>query len=170
MSAAPRYAESLATAIVRSLLAQPPPGMPTRVVIRWFEGPSYLTIHALGTDEEGSVSPDDAWYPLEWPNEPREIDRVDAILQDEDVAAAAAALESELGDDGWAWGEAQPQPLVAAAALVCERLRSEGVPLPDHFAVGVCHFEGWGAANSVPRANPQAVVELLRQRGLEPAE
>jgi hypothetical protein len=45
-----------------------------------------------------------------------------------------------------------------------------GCPLPDHFAVGVCHFEGWGAAESVPRANPTAVAALLRQRELEPRE
>lgn len=155
--------------MVASLRADPPPGMPARVVIRWFEGPDYLTIHALGTEEERDVPADDAWYPLEWPNEPREIERVDAIFENEAVAAAAASLAAELEED-WFGSETQPEPLVAAAAMVREQLQDAGVALPDHFAVGVCHFEGWGAEDSVPRANPEAVVELLRQRGLEPSD
>jgi hypothetical protein len=54
--------------------------------------------------------------------------------------------------------------------MLRRRLQDEGVALPDHFAVGVCHFEGWGAEASVPRANPAAVVELLRRRRLEPSD
>ena len=169
MSTADRYAESLAAAIVASLRADPPPGMPARLLIRWFEGPDYLTIHALGTEEEGELPADDAWYPLEWPNEPREIERVDAIMEDEGVATAAAALAAELEDGAWPW-TTQPEPLVMAAAKVRAHLQDAGIALPDHFAVGVSHFEGWGAEESVPRANPEAVVELLRQRGLEPGE
>jgi hypothetical protein len=139
-------------------------------VIGWFEGPDYLTIHALGSEEEEAKVPaDDAWYPLEWPNEPREIERATAILEDDAVASAAAALLTELEDDSWSWDE-QPQPLVAAAGMLRERLQDEGVALPDHVAAGVCHFEGWGAEESVPRANPDAVVDLLRRRGVEPID
>jgi hypothetical protein len=87
-----RYAAALAAAVVASLRTNPPPGVPVRVVIRWFEGPDYLTIHALGSDEEAEVPADDAWYPLEWPNEPREIERATAILEDDAVATTAAAL------------------------------------------------------------------------------
>lgn len=166
---AQRYAAALATAIVASLRTDPPPGVPVRVVIRWFEGPDYLTIHALGSEEEAEVPADDAWYPLEWMNEPREIERATAILADAEVASAAAALAAELEEGSWSWEE-QPEPLVAAAAMLRERLQNEGVALPDHFAVGVCHFEGWGAEESVPRANPGAVVDLLRRRRLAPTE
>lgn len=164
-----RYAAALATAVVASLRTNPPPWVPGRVVIRWFEGPDYLTIHALGSEEEAEVAADDAWYPLEWPNEPREIERATAILQDDAVASAAAALAAELEEGSWPWDK-QPEPLVAAAGMLRARLEDEGVALPDHFAVGVCHFEGWGAEESVPLANPDAVVDLLRRRRLDPSD
>jgi hypothetical protein len=170
VSVSSEYAEALARGIVASLRAAPPAGVPVRVVIRWFEGPDYLTIHALGTDEENDVPADDAWYPLEWPNEPREIERVDSILEEPQLAAAAVALKGELDDEQWEWEDAQPEALVKAAARVRDLVEEAGVGVAAHFTVGVCHFEGWGNANSVPRANPHAVVELLRERGLDPAE
>ncbi|MEO6350862.1 MAG: hypothetical protein ABIP53_09435, partial [Candidatus Limnocylindrales bacterium] len=120
MTASLRYAEELAWAIVASMRRDPPPGLPARVVIRWFEGPDYLTVHVLGTAEEGKVALDDAWYPLEWPNEPREIRRADAIVDEPNVAAAALDLKDELEDESWPWGGAQPEPLVNAAARTRE--------------------------------------------------
>jgi len=170
MSASSRYAEELALAIVASMRADPPPGLPARVVIRWFEGPDYLTIHVLGTDEEGAVALDDAWYPLEWPNEPREIQRVDAMFEDPNLAAAASDLAAALEDESWPWGDAQPEPLVEAAAKIRELIQEGGIAVAEHFAVGVCHFEGWGNDDSVPRANPRDVVDLLRERGHDPGE
>ena len=167
MVAADRYAELLADEIVASVQADPPPGLLARVVIRWFEGPGYLTIHALGTDEEAAVAAEDAWHPLEWPNRDREIGRVDAIVAQPDLAAAAAGLADELDGGSWPWDE-QPEPLIAAAAGIAERLRDAGVTVADHFAVGVCHFEGWGSEESVPRINPDHVVDVLRQRGVQP--
>ena len=108
------YAHALAAAIVASLQRDPVEGKLARLVIRWFEGPDYLTIHALGTDDEPNVSNEDAWYPLEWPNEEREITRVDGVMQDESLARSVERLTAELGDGGWEW-DAQPEPLIAAA-------------------------------------------------------
>jgi len=51
------YAEVLAAAIVASLRVDPPPGSPARVVIRWFEGPDYLTVHALGPTRRPTCPP-----------------------------------------------------------------------------------------------------------------
>lgn len=82
---------------------------------------------------------------------------------------APAALAAELEEGSWSWDK-QPEPLVAAAGMLRARLEDEGVALPDHFAVGVCHFEGWGAEESVPLANPDAVVDLLRRRRLDPSD
>lgn len=167
MVPADRYAELLGQAIAASVETDPPPGLLARVVIRWFEGPRYLTIHALGTDEEPAVAADDAWHPLEWPNTDREIDRVDAVFAQPGLAAAAEALADELDGGAWPWDE-QPEPLVAAAARIPALLHDAGVTVADHFAVGVCHFEGWGNEESVPRINPDHVVDVLRQRGVEP--
>lgn len=169
MVAADRYAELLADGIAASVRADPPPGRLARVVIRWFEGPDYLTVHALGTDEESAVADDDAWYPLEWPNESREIGRVDAIFAQPDLAAAAEALADELDDGAWPW-DRQPEPLLAAATRLPAILRDAGMSVAEHFAVGVCHFEGWGNEESVPRINSAHVVDVLRQRGLEPRD
>jgi hypothetical protein len=163
-----RYSEALAEAIVASLRSNPPSGLPARLVIRWFDAPGYLTVHVLGTEEEAELRAEDAWYPLEWPNSSREIGRADGILEDKSVAAAAAALAAELEDGAWPW-TSQPEPLVLAAIKVRERLQEAGVALPDHFAVGVTHFEGWGAEDSVPRSNAEDVLRLLSARGLEPA-
>ena len=60
-----RYAEALAAAIAADLKENPPPGSLVRVVIRWFDGPLYLTIHALGTEQEDDVEPDAAWAHFE---------------------------------------------------------------------------------------------------------
>jgi pyruvate/2-oxoglutarate dehydrogenase complex dihydrolipoamide acyltransferase (E2) component len=164
-----RYSEALAEAIVSSLRADPPPGLPARVVIRWFDGPGYLTIHALGTEEEAELPGEDAWNPLEWPNSSREIGRADGILEEQSVAAAAAALAADLEEGAWPW-TSQPEPLILAASKVRDRLQETGIDVPDHFAVGVTHFEGWGAEDSVPRSNPEAVLRVLSARGLEPGE
>jgi hypothetical protein len=164
-----RYADALAEAIAASLQRDRVPGDLARVVIRWFEGPDYLTIHGLGTFEEGGVANEDAWYPLEWPNEERETDRVDGVMADEALAGPVEELASELGEDGWPWDE-QPRALIAAAQKLRELLDSRGIPTAPHFAVGISHFEGWGCADSVPRANPEAVLDLLAERDLLPGE
>ncbi len=64
-SAEQRYAGALAGSITSSLESDPVRGDLSRLVIRWFEGPDYLTIHALGTEDERDVPKDDAWYPLD---------------------------------------------------------------------------------------------------------
>ncbi|CAA9524611.1 MAG: hypothetical protein AVDCRST_MAG67-3520 [uncultured Solirubrobacteraceae bacterium] len=92
MAAADTYVELLAQGIVASIHGDPPPGLPARVVIRWFDGPAYLTIHVLGTDEEPGVAADDAWSPLEWPNATREIERAGVVLAQPGLAAAVDAL------------------------------------------------------------------------------
>ena len=161
------YADALASAIATSLRRDPVAGHLSRLVIRWFEGPDYLTIHALGTGEERDLPSGDAWYPLEWSNQDREIDRVDAVMQDEALAAAVERLTAELGEDGWSWDE-QPAPLIAAARRFRELVQAGGIAAAPHFAVGVSHFEGWGPAESVPRGKPRAGGRATRRAGLAP--
>ena len=163
------YAEALASAIVDSLERLPVSGVLTRVVIRWFDSPDYLTIHALGSDEASEMSDGDAWYPLEWPNEEREIGRVDGVMQDARLASAVRDLVAEVGDDGWDW-ESQPEPLVTAAKELRRAIEARAIPTESHFAVGVSHFEGPGPAESVPLANPREVVALLAERNELPDE
>ena len=163
------YADALARAIVQSVKVDSPPGDLVRIIIRWFEGPDYLTVHALGSDEEGEVAPGDAWYPLEWRNEDREINRIDTVMEDARLARAVESLATELGEDGWSWDE-QPAALIAAGSEIRRLVEEARLPVAAHFAIGVCHFEGWGATESVPRANPQAVVAALHGRGLAPEE
>jgi hypothetical protein len=164
-----RYAEALAAAITADLEAHPRPGGLARVVIRWFEGPLYLTIHALGADEERALDPDDAWLPLEWANVEAELDRADRIVDRPEVQAAGSALEATLEEGSWAWepGTA-PGPLVAAARLVraaCDRATPTPAP---HFAVGVSHFEAFGIEASVRAANPPETWRRLEERGIDP--
>ena len=168
-AAAEKYADALAAAIAESLQRDPVAGDLVRLIIRWFEGPDYLTIHALGTEEERDVSSEDAWYPLEWPNVERELDRVEAVMQDESLTGAIEELVAEQGDDGWSWEE-QPPPLIVAAQKLHDLVESRGIPTAPHFAVGVSHFEGWGPEHSVPRANPQPVLARLADRDLLPYE
>jgi len=168
-SAEDMYADALAGSITASLERDPVQGELARVVIRWFEGPGYLTIHALGTEDECDVPADDAWYPLEWPNEEHEIDRVDAVMRDEALTGVIEVLATEMRDEGWSWDE-QPQPLIAAALKLRQAVEAAGLPTASHFAVGVSHFEGWGAEDSVPRVNPSATLTLLGERGLLPDE
>jgi len=168
-SAEEKYADALAGSIAASLERDPVRGDLSRIVIRWFEGPDYLTIHALGTEDECDVPNEDAWYPLEWPNEEHEIDRVEGVMRDEALTVAVEALAAELGDEGWSWDE-QPQPLIAAAQRVRQAIEARPLATASYFAVGVSHFEGWGPEDSVPRSNPSATLTLLGERDLLPDE
>jgi hypothetical protein len=163
-----RYAEALAAAIAADLKENPPPGSLVRVVIRWFDGPLYLTIHALGTEQEDDVEPDAAWEPLEWENSDEEINRADRIVDLPEVKAAGEALATSLEDESWPWepGSAPAELVEAARRLraACER----SLPLAPHFAVGVAHFEAFGVEASVRQANPAETWDLLAERDLTP--
>ena len=164
-----RYAEALAAAICADLVENPPAGALSRVVIRWFEGPLYLMIHALGTDGEEDLEDYDAWSPLEWGNADEEIDRADRIVSRPAVTAAGAALAAPLEEGTWPWEPSTPpSPLVAAAQLLRGLCEQSELTLAPHFAVGVAHFEGWGAGASVLAANPKEVWDLLVEHGLDP--
>ena len=168
------YAEALAAAIVSDLADNPPPGALARVVIRWFDSPLYLTIHALGTEED-DVDPEDAWAPLEWENCDDEIERADRIVERPDVAAAGEALAATLEDEAFPCDPGSdlgvvPGPLVAAAQGVRAGCERAALPLAPHFAVGVAHFEGFGAEAGVRAANPPETWDLLVARGIEPVE
>ena len=99
----------------------------------------------------------------------REIDRVDAVMQDESLTGAVEKLVAEQDDGGWPWDE-QPPPLIAAAQKFRDLVESRGIPTSPHFAVGVSHCEGWGPENSVPGANPEPVLARLAERDLLPQE
>ena len=96
-----RYGDALAAALAADLAAHPVEGLLVRVVIRWFwEGdPAYLTWHALGVADEQPEDPEDGWYPLEWPNADRELERTDRVLANRALQQAAGALHQSFEID-----------------------------------------------------------------------
>ncbi len=101
-----RYVEALLGALVQDLREHPVRGQLARVVVRWFEArdPLYLTIHALGTDQEPAAQGRlrrwigsrrgrrDAWLALEWDNVDEEMERTGRVLSDPAVRAAGAPV------------------------------------------------------------------------------
>jgi hypothetical protein len=147
----------------------PVPGRLARVVVRWFQNadPLYLTIHALGTDEESGLEDGDAWYPLEWPNVDREIERWDRIVADPAVQAAGHAVADEYAElDDMDAGEWRASPaLIEVARRAPEALRAAGVEAADHMLVLAAHFEGGGALRVLQEIRPsERVVAALRRR------
>jgi hypothetical protein len=168
------YAVTLAGAIADDLLANPPGGALVRVVVRWFEedDPLYFTIHALGADEHGEVPSDDAWYPLEWPNSERELERADRLLAHPGVKRTGEALTAVYSDDeddeDGEWGPSAAT--VEVVRRLPDALRSAGVPLADEFSASAAHFEGWGALSVLQKVADPDLIAALEARGELPGE
>jgi hypothetical protein len=168
------YAEAFARAIAEDLRAHPPGGPVVRVVVRWFEedDPLYFTVHALGIEERAEIPPEDAWYPLEWPNVDREMERTDRLSEAPAVISAGEALKARYetaGDDD----EGEWEPSAATVEVVRAlpaALQAAGVPLDQEFAASAAHFEGWGALRVLQDVGDPRVLGALEARGELPAE
>jgi hypothetical protein len=168
------YAAALAAAIAADIRDDPPEGPLVRVVLRWFEenDPLYFTVHALGAEERDAVPAEDAWYPLEWPNADRELDRGERLAEDADVkrtgAALAAHYEQHEDDESGEWG---PSPAtVEVVRRLPDALRSAGLELTDDFAASAAHFEGWGARAVLKQVADRRLLRALKKRGELPEE
>ncbi len=167
------YVDALLRALIRDLQEHPVPGALARVVIRWFEAndPLYLTIHALGAEQESGVLAGDEWYPLEWENVDEEMERVDRVLADSAVQATAPAVAKLYDDrDELVDGEWQAPPtLVEVARRAREAFIAAGIDVTDHMLLLVAHFEGEGALPVLRQINPpKSVIEALEQRDALP--
>ena len=163
------YVSALLDALSRDLVEHPVPGRLARVVVRWHQNaePLYLTIHALGTDEESDVEPGNAWYPLEWPNVDREMPRAERILDDPALQAPGAALADQYADIAdWDGGEWRASPaLIEVARRGREAVTSAGVESADHLLVLAANFEGGGASHVLEEIDPpRTVVAVLAER------
>lgn len=142
-----------------------------RVVLRWFEesDPAYFTVHVLGAGERGDVASGDAWYPLEWPNVDREMERTDRVSGDPGVVRAGEVLRAryELAEPE---GEGPSAAIVGAVLALPEALKVVGVELDSELAVSPAHFEGWGALDVLQSAGNPEVVAALGARGELPGE
>jgi hypothetical protein len=181
-----RYVDALLGALVRDLRDHPVPGRLARVVVRWFEAsdPLYLTIHALGTDQESAVAggrrrwggrlrrrPGDAWLPLEWDNVDEEMERTDRVLSDPAVQAAGRAVAELHGErPDLADGEFRAPPaLVELARRARDAFRAADIEVAEHMLLLPSHFEGEGARQVMQQIEPpEAVLAALRARGAVP--
>jgi hypothetical protein len=159
----------LAGAIADDVRTAPPDGPVVRVVLRWFEeaDPAYFTVHVLGAHERGDVAPGDAWYPLEWPNVDREIDRTDRVSADREVVRAGEVLkalyESAVSDGPTA-------AIVEVVRALPPALKAAGVALDPELAVSAAHFEGFGALDVLRDVATSQVLAALEARGELPVE
>ena len=180
-----RYVDALLAALTRDLQEHPVPGQLARVVVRWFEPAEllYLTIHALGTEQESAVQGGrrwggrrkrgggDAWLPLEWDNLDEEMQRTDRVLGDPAVQAAGPAVAKlyedlpQLADDEFQ----APPALVELARRAREAFAAAGIELAEHMLLLPSHFEGEGALQAMEQIEPpETVVAELRARGALP--
>jgi hypothetical protein len=167
------YAALVADAIARDVVEHGPAGPPRRVVVRWFWSgdPAYLTIHVLG-DRDEQPAPDDAWYPLEWPNAERELERTDRVLERPEIQRAAETLTATFprDADGEVDGEAHLPAVFEIVRLVPAALTAAGLALADRFAVSAAHFEGWGALDGIQAFASPELQGALEEHGEMPTE
>jgi hypothetical protein len=167
------YAATLAGALADDVARNGPSGPLRRAVIRWFwDGdPAYLTLHVLGADDEQPPL-EDAWYPLEWANEEREIQRTDRVLGRPEVISAAEALTATFprdrhGEvDGYAHVTAVDELVVQLPAAFARA----GIHLHERFAVSAAHFEGWGALDVLEGTASPELLKALADHGELPEE
>jgi hypothetical protein len=167
------YAAVVAGAIARDIAERGPSGPLRRIVVRWFWSgdPTYLTIHVLA-DGDAQPPPDDAWFPLEWADSERELQRTDRILEQLPVQRAAETLTATFArdDDGEVDGEAHLPAVEEIVRLLPDALRAAGVELGDVFAASAAHFEGWGALDVLESLASPELRAALEERGEWPSE
>jgi hypothetical protein len=164
------FASTLADAIARDVAEHGPEGPLRRVVVRWFWSgdPAYLTIHVLG-DHDAQPSPEDAWYPLEWANEERELERTDRVLAAPAVQRAAETLTASFPHEAENSISHLPA-VVETVTLLPAALRAAGIDLADRFATSAAHFEGWGALDVLEGVASGELLAALEAHGELPAE
>ena len=172
-----QFAEVFARTVAEDIRAHPAAGPLVRVVIRWASEtePLEFTVHALGADERDEVAPEDAWYPLEWPNLDHEMERGDRLAEDPVLQRAGDELKAQYADReedeeevAVEWG-ASPAIVEAARALP-EALREAGVALDDEFVATASHFEGWGSLKVLEETADPDVLAALEERDELPYE
>ena len=158
------YAALVADAIVRDVAEHGPAGPLRRIVVRWFwDGdPAYLTIHVLGDGDEQPEA-DDAWFPLEWPNVERELERTDRVLEQPEIQRAAETLQATFAEGD---GEAHLPAVVEIVRL----LLTADLERADRFAVSAAHFEGWGALDVIEGVASPELLAALEEHGEMPTE
>ena len=177
------FADTFARAVAEDIRAHPAGGPLVRVVVRWEEEvePLNFTVHALGADEHDEVAPEDAWYPLEWPNLDHEMERADRLHEDPILQRAADALKAQYedrdgedGEDGeeasGEWGHHASPAVVEAVRMLPDALREAGVPLDDEFVASASHFEGWGALKVLEETADPEILAALEARDELPYE
>lgn len=168
-----RFAIALVEAVVDDLRRNPPAGAVVRVVIRWFEAddPAYFTLHVLGSAERAAVCAEDAWYPLEWSNVEREMERTHRVAGVPAVVSAGDELQEHYRshpDDGGNW---EPSAAIREAVRrLPEALRSAEIPTDPELAVSAAHFEGWGALAVLEDVAAPELIAALEARGELPDE
>ena len=167
------YAATLAGALADDVARSGPSGPLRRAVIRWFwEGdPAYLTLHVLGADDEQPPA-EDAWYPLEWANEEREIQRTDRVLARPEVTRAAEALTATFprDRDGEVDGYAHVSAVEELVVQLPAAFAGAGIDLHERFAVSAAHFEGWGALGVLEGTATPALLKALADHGELPED
>jgi hypothetical protein len=162
------YAALVAGAIARDVVEHGPAGPLRRVVVRWFWSgdPAYLTIHVLGDGDE-QPPPDDAWYPLEWPNVERELERTDRVLDRPEIQGAAETLRATFPEGD---AEAHVPAVEGIVRSLPAALAAAGLELADRFAVSAAHFEGWGALDGIQAFASPDLQAALEEHGEMPTE
>ena len=166
------YAALVADTIARDVVEHGPAAPLRRIVVRWFWSgePAYLTIHVLGDGDE-QPAPDDAWFPLEWANVERELERTDRVLERPEIQRAAETLTATFprSADGEVDGEAHLPAVFEIVRLLPAALTAAGLALADRFAASAAHFEGWGARRHRGLASPE-LQAALEEHGEMPTE
>ncbi len=176
-----QFADTFARAVAEDIRAHPPGGALVRVVVRWEAEtePMHFTVHALGEDERDEVPPEDAWYPLEWPNLDHEMERADRLGEDPILQRAADELKAQYDDPGepeegdeaaGEWGSGASPAIVEAVRALPDALREAGVALDDEFVATASHFEGWGALKVLEETADPDVLSALEARDELPYE
>jgi hypothetical protein len=176
------FADTFSRALAEDIRAHPVGGPLVRVVVRWEEEtqPLYFTAHALGADELDEVAPEDAWYPLEWPNLDHEMERADRLAEDPILQRAGDALKAQYADRGeedheegeaaGEWGHHASPAIVEAVRMLPDALREAGVSLDEEFVASASHFEGWGALKVLEETADPEVLAALEGRDELPYE
>lgn len=162
------YAALVADAIARDVAEHGPAGPLRRIVVRWFWSgdPAYLTIHVLGDGDEQPAL-DDAWYPLEWPNVERELERTDRVLDRPEIQGAAETLQATFPEGD---AEAHVPAVEEIVRSLPAALAAAGLELADRFAVSAAHFEGWGALDAIVGVSSPELLAALEAHGEMPTE
>lgn len=91
-----RFVDALVAALAadRDRAAPGGSGSGDRALVRR-SGPAVLHPHALGSEAKDAIDASDAWYPLEWSNVDRELDRADRVRAVDEVREAGEAISHE---------------------------------------------------------------------------